>query len=215
MPIKAVVFDVGETLVDESRHWGEWADDLGVSRLTFCAALGAAIARGWHHRRVFEIVCPDTPYALLAERRAAARGPLSVTAADFYPDALSCLSRLNEMGLVVGIAGNQPRPIEIALKRMELPVNFICSSESMGVEKPDPGFFLHLVDRCKLTSPAQIAYVGDRLDKDVIPACAAGLVGIHIRRGPWAFIQSSAPDTPEIKQAIGSLAELPELLRTL
>jgi FMN phosphatase YigB (HAD superfamily) len=83
------------------------------------------------------------------------------------------------------------------------------------VEKPDPRFFLHLVDRCKGAAPEQIAYIGDRRDKDVIPACAAGLVGIHIQRGPWAFIQRSAPDTPEINEAIASLAELPVLLLTL
>ncbi len=34
MPIRAVCFDVGETLIDETRHWGEWADFLGVPRLT-------------------------------------------------------------------------------------------------------------------------------------------------------------------------------------
>ena len=28
--IKAVVFDVGETLVDETREYGTWADWLGV-----------------------------------------------------------------------------------------------------------------------------------------------------------------------------------------
>ena len=30
MPITTVLFDVGETLVDEIRHGGEWADWLGV-----------------------------------------------------------------------------------------------------------------------------------------------------------------------------------------
>ncbi len=44
MTIRLVVFDVGETLVDESRMWGEWADWLGVTRLAFFAALGAVIA---------------------------------------------------------------------------------------------------------------------------------------------------------------------------
>jgi hypothetical protein len=29
MPVTTVVFDVGETLVDETRHWGEWADWMG------------------------------------------------------------------------------------------------------------------------------------------------------------------------------------------
>ena len=29
--IKAVVFDVGETLIDETRIWSRWADRLGVA----------------------------------------------------------------------------------------------------------------------------------------------------------------------------------------
>ena len=41
LPIAAVVFDVGETLVDETEAWGDWADWLGVPRLTLFAALGA------------------------------------------------------------------------------------------------------------------------------------------------------------------------------
>ena len=28
MPLRAVFFDVGETLVDETRMWGAWADAL-------------------------------------------------------------------------------------------------------------------------------------------------------------------------------------------
>ena len=32
--MKAVFFDVGETLLDESRAWAAWADWLGVSQLT-------------------------------------------------------------------------------------------------------------------------------------------------------------------------------------
>ena len=41
-----VVFDVGETLVDETRVWSTWADVVGIPRLTFMAVLGAVIARG-------------------------------------------------------------------------------------------------------------------------------------------------------------------------
>ena len=34
-PVRAVWFDVGETLIDESREYGTWADWLGVPRHTF------------------------------------------------------------------------------------------------------------------------------------------------------------------------------------
>jgi hypothetical protein len=58
MPIRFVAFDVGEVLVDETRLWGEWADWLGVSRLTFSAVLGAVIAEGRHHLDAFELLRP-------------------------------------------------------------------------------------------------------------------------------------------------------------
>jgi hypothetical protein len=44
--IEAIVFDVGETLIDESREYGTWADWLGVPRHTFSAVFGAVIALG-------------------------------------------------------------------------------------------------------------------------------------------------------------------------
>jgi integrase len=42
--IGAVVFDVGECLVDETREYGTWADWLGVPRHVFLAVFGAVIA---------------------------------------------------------------------------------------------------------------------------------------------------------------------------
>src|SRR5207247_4057306 len=48
-----VVLDVGETLVDETRVWSSWADELRIPRLTFMAGLGAVIARGGNHPEVF------------------------------------------------------------------------------------------------------------------------------------------------------------------
>ena len=36
----------------------------------------------------------------------------------------------------------------------------------------------------------QIAYVGDRMDNDIAPALAAGLVTVFVRRGPWGYASS-------------------------
>lgn len=45
--IRAVVLDVGECLVDETRRYAAWADRLGVSPPhTFSAVLGAVLAGG-------------------------------------------------------------------------------------------------------------------------------------------------------------------------
>jgi FMN phosphatase YigB (HAD superfamily) len=39
---RAVVFDLGETLADETRSWAAWADWLGVPHFTFFALVGVA-----------------------------------------------------------------------------------------------------------------------------------------------------------------------------
>lgn len=63
--------------------------------------------------------------------------------------------------------------------------------------------------------PKAIAYVGDRIDNDVRPASAAGMVAVFIRRGPWGWIQAGRDRPPEADLVIDSLAELPEALRRL
>ena len=46
MTIRAVAFDIGETLLDDTREFGAWADWLGVPRHTFSTVLGAVTAAG-------------------------------------------------------------------------------------------------------------------------------------------------------------------------
>jgi HAD superfamily hydrolase (TIGR01549 family) len=206
-----VVFDVGETLVDETRHWGDWADWLAVPRLTFFAAFGAVVERGWHHRRVFDVVRPGLDLAAEQARRAAAGWRYTLEPGDFYPDALPCLSVLRAAGIRVGIAGNQPEAAEASLAALGTPADFIASSASWGVEKPDPAFFAKVVEAAG-TPASAIAYVGDRLDNDVLPAKAAGMTAVFIRRGPWGVINAASPEAGAADLHIETLAELPELL---
>jgi hypothetical protein len=53
-PIRAVYFDVGETLIDESTEYGTWADWLGVPRHTFSAIFGQVIAQRQDYCEVFQ-----------------------------------------------------------------------------------------------------------------------------------------------------------------
>ena len=93
MALKAVVFDVGETLVDETRAWEAAADACGVPRFTLIALVGAAIERGESHRCAFEWLGVEPP------RRAFTEGEL-------YPDALPCVRGLRDRGVRVGAVGN-------------------------------------------------------------------------------------------------------------
>jgi FMN phosphatase YigB (HAD superfamily) len=212
--VKVVVFDVGETLVDETRHWGEWADWLGVPRLTFFGALGAVIERGEPHRRVFELVRPGIDLADETRRREATGWRYRFEPGDFYPDALPCLAALRAAGYRVAIAANQPQAAEAALEAAGIGADFVAASARWGVEKPDPAFFARVIEAAEAPAAA-IAYVGDRLDNDVLPAKRAGLRAIFIRRGPWGVLHATWPQAAEAEARLESLAELPRVLERL
>jgi FMN phosphatase YigB (HAD superfamily) len=57
--------------------------------------------------------------------------------------------------------------------------------------------------------PASVAYVGDRVDNDVLPALAAGMRAVWVRRGPWGILQR-LPDGTTPALVVGSLDELTE-----
>jgi HAD superfamily hydrolase (TIGR01549 family) len=213
MAIELVAFDLGEVLVDETRMWGEWADWLGVSRLTFFAVLGAVIAEGRHHGEVFARVRPG--FDLAAARRVRQAQSWSILEQDdLYPDAAPCLQRLRAGGYRVAIAANQPRRMMAALRCHGIEADLVACSEEWGVEKPAPEFFQRLIAAADLPA-ARIAYVGDRIDNDVLPAKRAGLVGVFLRRGPWGVLHQSSAGAAQADLRIDSLDALPEALNRL
>ena len=190
-----VVFDVGETLLDETGQWAPLARDAGVPTFTLFALVGTTIARGEPHSRVLDMIGRGRP-----ERIEPRGGTL-------YDDALPCLRRLRDAGYTVGIAGNQPAFAADALRELGCDVDFIATSDAWGVAKPQPEFFARIADEAGVL-PAEIAYVGDRVDNDVEPARSAGMLAVHIRRGPWGYFQ----DGSSADVQIDSLDELPAAL---
>ena len=159
MALSVVVFDVGETLVDEATTYERWRAE-GATTFVF------------------------------GDR-------------DLHADALPCLRALRRRGLRLGAAGNMHAHHEEFLRPH---VDFVGSSERWGVQKPDARFFARVVDEAGVPAE-EILYVGDRVDNDVVPALAAGLRAVRIRRGAHARIES-----PDGTVTIGSLTELPEAL---
>lgn len=181
-----VCLDVGETLVDETRVWSTWADVLGVPRFTFMAAVGGAIARGDDYREAFDALGVDDWEAREPEVRSAYGG---FTAGDLYPDALPTLTALSSAGYRVAVIGNQPACRRGELEACGVHVDVLAMSDALGVSKPDPAFFGKALELMGSPAPSAVAYVGDRVDNDVVPAAAAGLRAVWLRRGPWALLQ--------------------------
>ncbi|PZG19121.1 haloacid dehalogenase [Micromonospora craterilacus] len=209
--IDAVFFDVGGTILDESREFETWADWFGVPRHTFSAVFGAAIARGLDWQEPFRVFRPGFDLAAERERRAAAGKPESFGEEDLYPDARPCLASLKDQGLFVGLAGNQPTHAETILRALDLPVDVIGTSDGWGVAKPSPAFFERVV-REGGGDAASILYVGDRPDNDVRPATEAGMETCLIRRGPWGHILDMPTVSEQCLFRIDSLDELPNLI---
>jgi FMN phosphatase YigB (HAD superfamily) len=209
--IKAVFFDIGETLINEGEIHGRWADWLGVPRHTFFTVLGAILATGGTPKDLFECFRPGFDLAAEAKRRAAAGAPNGFGPADLYPDVRACLAEVRSQGLYVGVAGNQPPRAAGQFAALGLDVDVVGISAVWGIEKPAPEFFARCVDEAGC-APGELLYVGDRIDNDVRPALAYGVQVAHLRRGPWGFIQRDDEALSRCLFRLQSLAELPALL---
>ncbi|HEU0248840.1 MAG TPA: HAD family hydrolase [Gaiellaceae bacterium] len=202
MALSTAFFDVGETLVDEERWWRELAERSGLQPHVVWAALGLTIARGEEHDALWAhlgIEGPDRSWF-----------GLTYSSDDLYPDAVDCLER-RRLGLRVGIVGNQTEAMEHWACDAVLPADVVSSSATLGVRKPDPRFFARVVGLAGCRA-GETAYVGDRVDNDVLPAAAVGLVAVHVRRGPWGRLQ---PTPPEAALGLDDRASLPQALASL
>lgn len=97
---------------------------------------------------------------------------------------------------------------------MGLDVDMVASSQRWGVEKPSPGFFDRVVEDMGVPA-SEIAYVGDRIDNDVLPAVRAGMIGVFLRRGPWGYLHADLPEVSQAHIRLDSLADLPSALAAL
>jgi HAD superfamily hydrolase (TIGR01549 family) len=208
-PPRAVVFDIGEVVIDETRVWAVWAELLGVSPLTLAAVMGAAIVQGLDHELALSEVAPNVDWRELAAAHEDRYGGFRPE--DVYPDVRPCLAELTETGLRTVLAGNQPMRRHEQLLALDLGAGEVATSAQIGAGKPDPGFFEAIVEIAGVPG-AEVLYVGDRVDNDVLPATAAGLSTCWLRRGPWGRLQD-LPEDVAADLVLDGLGELATLLR--
>ena len=207
----AVVFDVGEVLIDETRVYAVWAEILGVSPLSLGAVLGAAIVQGEDETGALAHVAPNVDATDVEDEHERRYGGFREE--DLYPDVRTCLAEVRALGLKVALAGNQPARRRAQLLALDLPHDVLATSDDLGAEKPDPAFFDRVMELVEADRPSEVLYVGDRVDNDVIPALGYGMRTCWLRRGPWAQLQDLPMDT-DADLVLDGLGELPTLLET-
>jgi HAD superfamily hydrolase (TIGR01662 family) len=201
--IRAVCFDVGETLIDETRFWSVVAQYAGVPEFTLAGTLGGMIERRENHRSIFGYLQTESVDPNVLGYR--------FERADLYPDVVRTLKELRSEHYRIAIAGNQGEGVAEQIEALDLGADVIGTSCIWGAAKPDPAFFQRLCDELDL-KPEEIVLVGDRIDNDVLPALAFGMHAVHIRRGPWGMIQAGWPESGEVRWKIDRLGQLADTL---
>ncbi len=212
MPIRAVLFDLGGTLLDETRFYGDWADWLRVDRKEFLSSLETLVAEGKDHRLLFERFSPHTGLDALIRQREQAGDPPRFLPEDLYPEARPCLDELKADGYIVGIAGNQSMFKTDLAKEVELKVDISRRGDTWEFEKPDPRFFERVVKESGCEGH-EIVYVGDRVDNDVLPAKKVGLRTILVTTGLWGRAHAEWPDAQHADAIVDSLTQVPDVIR--
>lgn len=204
--IKAIVFDQGETLINETRFWASVAAYAGVPELTVFGVLGGLIERRENHRSLFNIMQTESVDPGIIGYQIEQR--------DLYPDVVRNLTRLHHDGYILATAGNQSANVQSEMDALGLPVKFNATSAGWRLSKPDQAYFRRIADELQ-HAPEEILYVGDRLDNDYFPAEQSGMHAIFIRRGPWGFLHSTWPEMAQVKHQITDLGQLPQIIAAI
>jgi putative hydrolase of the HAD superfamily len=214
--IKAVLFDLGGTLVDY-HDFGHWA---GIAQRCFLDIDEEALATAFFDVEQETDAPGKTSYTDFWRRtlsRAAGRDVDASTAERFhtmtreqpgfarlYSDSRRCLEILQAQGRRLGIVSNSRGEEQVRAMLQETGIlsffERVVSSGTEGVEKPDPEIFLRALRRMEL-EPHEAFYVGNLAFTDAQAAREAGLESIWLHRAGTGMSE----DPPEIT----SLLEVP------
>lgn len=230
MRFRAVLFDVGETLVHPAPSFPGLFADVLAERGHGCDLERVVAASSIVRRRFSDAARAGDPWTLSDERSRAfwldAYGEmlesLSLPSRDglsqalyerftdlasyvLFDDVIATLDRLTAAGATLGIVSNFEAWLEELLAALHVrdrfPVRVI--SGLVGLQKPDPEIYRRAMELARV-DPADAAFVGDHPEFDVDPPAALGMTAVLIdRRGRYPRHGGAR---------IEDLRELPDLL---
>lgn len=193
-------FDVGSTLVDESRaNEHRILDAIKGTIITYDQAYSQAVqlAKQKNAHPIKALELPLTPWHSENER--------------VYPQAANCLAELHKK-YKIGVIANQIPGTADRMKSYGLYpyLDLIIASAEEGVEKPDLRIFEIALERAKCR-PENAVMIGDRIDNDIVPAKQKGMITIWIRQGFGGMAENlTVEETPDY--CVRNLQELADFL---
>ena len=125
-----------------------------------------------------------------------------------YPDAIEVLRYLVAKGYKIGIIANQSPGTAERLKSWGLLqyIDVVAASAELGCSKPDREIF-HKALEMAICDAQEAAMVGDRLDNDIFPAKKLGMKTVWIKQG-FSIYQHPISQEFEPDYTVKSLTEL-------
>ncbi|HEV2037147.1 MAG TPA: HAD-IA family hydrolase, partial [Candidatus Eremiobacteraceae bacterium] len=205
MPIRAIFFDLDDTLLDDTISSersaalvaAELAGDRGISPDQLAVAYMEAAMGFW------EQLSPGAPkppagairptlwraalgrYGIddpdLAKRLAARYDAVRIERVELFPETLPVLHALHGRYKMAIITNGFAETHEAKIARLELARFFdaVVLAGEMELAKPDPAAFQHAMDALAV-SAAESVMVGDRFDRDIVGAQAAGMRAVWV-----------------------------------
>ena len=211
MRVKAVVFDLWETLID----WDHEANTLMHERLR--ARLGFDFYSRWNDARERYTKPVRTVLAGVGVPAEAMDDVMSIRS-EFVggclvprPGAVDTLRRLREIGYRLGLITVCTEDVELLWPRTAFAGLFDAEvfSNSVGLSKPDPRIYLHC---CALlgVEPREAVFVGDGANDELDGARRVGMEAILIHR------PDTDPFWPEVRDWAGPrVTSIPDVLEVL
>jgi putative hydrolase of the HAD superfamily len=134
-----------------------------------------------------------------------------------YKDVEECLRRLKNMSIKTSIItdGIPIKQYEKILRlKIDRLIDLIVISDEIGIKKPNPELFLYWLKKFGVRGQDAI-YVGDRIDKDIVPANMNNINTVYIHRGgkydiPRVDLETRRSQKPDYD--ISNLNELFEII---
>ena len=198
--ISWIFFDVGSTLVDETKAYDHRVFDMiEGTNITF--------EEFDKKRKELATLGYDGNSAAISFF-GLSKTPWHTEEEVLYSDAEAALKQLKKSGYHLGIIANQEAGLNERLEKWGIIQYFdiIVSSSEVGVLKPDIRIFRKAIMKANCR-PEECIMIGDRLDNDIIPAGSIGMKTVWIKNG-LSKLQKDSYGTKYANCIIYNLAEI-------